>query len=107
MTKCDFGSRQVEYFGHVISSGKVQMDKKKIDSIVDWHVPKNIKELRGFLGLTRYCKRFIKGFGTIARPLTKLLKKNNFKWHDGPTATFEQLRKAIVTGPILAFPNFK
>lgn len=64
------------------------MNKTKIDSILGWLVPKNIKELRGFLGLTNYQGRFIKSCGAIAKPLTDLLKKNSFKWHDGATTSF-------------------
>ena len=79
-TKCDFGATQVKYLGHLISHHEVAMDASKISCILQWPYLKSIKELRGFLGLSRYYKNFIKNYGVLAQPLTFLLKKNVFKW---------------------------
>lgn len=74
--KCTFGTKQVESLGHAISKGTIAMDQAKIESIMNWPMPTCTKDLRGFLGLTGYYKRFIRNYGLLARPLTDLLKKN-------------------------------
>lgn len=74
--KCTFAAKQVDYLGHIIKGGVVQMDPKKIRDVMEWPEPSTVKQLRSFLGLAGYYRRFIKGYGNLARPLTDLLKKN-------------------------------
>ena len=72
-SKCSFGSQSVAYLGHVISSDGVAMDAEKVNTIVSWPVPTTVRAVRGFLGLAGYYRRFIRNYGDITAPLTKLL----------------------------------
>jgi hypothetical protein len=92
LTKCTFAQPQVEYLGHIISGQGVATDPSKIKDIIEWKQPQTLKQLRGFLGLTGYYRRFIKGYASICQPLYLALKKDNFHWEPEQTASFEQLK---------------
>lgn len=106
LSKCSFGQSHISYLGHAISNQGIVMDTKKIKVVTQWHIPTNIKELQGFLGLTRYYHKFIKNFGMIARPLAHLLKTNSFKWSIEVEDSFNKLKRALTTTLVLALLNF-
>ncbi|PWA71682.1 hypothetical protein CTI12_AA283380 [Artemisia annua] len=82
------------------------MDPKKVAAVRDWPVPKTQRQVRGFLGLAWYYRRFVKGYATMAAPLTDLLQKDGFKWDERESTAFEVLKQQLSTAPILGLPNF-
>lgn len=104
--KCCFGRKEVAYLGHIISAKGIVVDPEKIQAMVDWTSLKNIKELRGFLGLTGYYRRFIHRYAHIAAPLTAQLRKDNFLWNSEAESTFVRLKEALLAAPVLGIPNF-
>jgi len=105
-SKCSFGATSVAYLGHVISEGGVAMDADKVAAVASWPPPRSARGLRGFLGLAGYYRKFIKDFGLIAAPLTRLLRRDAFAWDDDATTAFHALKHALTTGPVLQMPDF-
>ena len=101
-----FAQWQMEYLGHVISTNRIEPDHSKIIVMLEWPVPNNQRDLRGFLGLTGFYRKFIKGYAAIVAPLTSLLCKNNFSWTPETQKVFEWLKVAMTNAPVLAIPNF-
>jgi hypothetical protein len=85
---------------------RVATDSKKIEAMKCWPVPKNVKQLRGFLDLTGYYRKFFKGYGTISKSLTRFLKKNAFTWGKEVEVAFQELKQAMMQAPMLVMPNF-
>ncbi|XP_061358911.1 uncharacterized protein LOC133303071 [Gastrolobium bilobum] len=106
MSKCAFGVEEIDYLGHKVSHKGVHADNKKIEAMLSWPPPKSIKQLRGFLGLTGYYRRFVQNYATIASPLTDLLKQGAFNWSEEAQEAFEFLKMAMASTPILVLPNF-
>lgn len=106
-SKCSFAQQNLEYLGHVIGKDGVATDKTKIEAVQNWPVPQSVKQVRAFLGLSGYCRRFIQGYGVISRPLTNLLKKGQpFVWTDEVHNSFVALKAALLSAPVLKLPDF-
>jgi hypothetical protein len=90
----------------MVSSQGVLPEPSKIQAITDWPQPKTITELRGFLGLTGFYRKFIKHYASIALPLTSLLRKDAFLWNDNASQAFQHLKTAMTQAPTLSLPNF-
>ncbi|XP_062099393.1 transposon Ty3-I Gag-Pol polyprotein isoform X1 [Humulus lupulus] len=104
-SKCKFFQPAIDYLGHLVSAQGVQADPSKIAAMVEWPQSRTIKQLRGFLGLTGYYRRFVAHYATIAAPLTKLLK-DNFVWTEQAEIAFRQLKSAMTKTPVLILPDF-
>uniref|UniRef100_A0ACD5T6G6 Uncharacterized protein n=1 Tax=Avena sativa TaxID=4498 RepID=A0ACD5T6G6_AVESA len=105
-SKCSFATTSVAYLGHVITADGVAMDADKVASVATWPTPRSPRALRGFLGLAGYYRKFIRDFGLIASPLTRLLRRDAFTWDDEATTAFEALKGALTTGPVLQMLDF-
>nr|GFA32452.1 retrotransposon protein, putative, Ty3-gypsy subclass [Tanacetum cinerariifolium] len=105
-SKCEFWIPKVHFVSHMINSEGIHVDPAKIESIKDLVSPKSPMEIRQFLGLTGYYRRFIKGFSKIAKPITKLTqKKIKFEWSDKQETAFQLLKQKLCSAPILALPE--
>ena len=82
-SKCEFWLKKVSFLGHVLFENGIEVDHSKVEDVLNWAQPQNVMEVRGFLGLAGYYRRFIENFSKISKPLTELLKKDvPFKWTD-------------------------
>jgi hypothetical protein len=105
-SKCEFGMTEVLYLGHIIGEKGVQVHQEKITTIMEWPTPNTLTELRGFLGICTYYRKFVKGFSQLCEPLTDLTKKGAFKWSEEAQATMDKMKKVMSTCPVLALPDF-
>jgi hypothetical protein len=106
MFKCSFATRQISYLGYVISEQGVSTCPDKVKVVSEWLIP-CVKDLRSFLGLAGYYRKFVKNFGVISRPLTDLLKQHTvFVWTTDHGVAFQTLKTTLVQAPILALPDF-
>jgi hypothetical protein len=107
--KCVFMGTEMEFLGFIVGKDGLRVDPKKIDVIESWPRPSSITEVRSFLGLVQFFRRFIFRFSEIAVPLTNLTKKNQSigRWDDKCDQAFAKLKKAGTSAPILQSPNWK
>jgi len=107
-SKCSLMQTEVSFLGHVVNGSGISTDPEKIKLIEQWPTPNNLRELRGFLGLTGYYRRFVYGYAKTAGPLNNLNKKNTrFKWTEECQSAFDELKNALQSPPILTLPNDK
>ncbi|XP_071683404.1 uncharacterized protein [Lolium perenne] len=101
----EFIDNEVGFLGHIISKEGIVVDPSKVAAVTEWEPPKNVGEIRSFLGLAGYYRRFIENFSKIAKPMTELLKKEKkFVWTEACEASFQELKKRLVSAPILCLP---
>ncbi|KAI5407215.1 hypothetical protein KIW84_053460 [Lathyrus oleraceus] len=106
-SKCAFFTTRIKYLGHFITPTGVTTDPIKVQVVRAWPAPQTVKQLRGFLGLTGYYRRFIKGYSIIASPLTDLLKRDSFHWPEEAHTAFTTLKDALSNSPVLAIPDIQ
>ena len=105
-SKCSFFSKEIQYLGHILSAKGIRPLPAKTHTIQHMQPPTTAKQVRAFLGLVRYYRKFIKGFSKIAKPLTLLTRQQvKFEWRPVHHTTFLHLKEAIVQAPILHYPN--
>jgi hypothetical protein len=106
LSKCEFWMKQVAFLGHVISKGGISVDPSKVQDVLSWKAPTSVDDIRSFLGLAGYYRRFIEEFSKISKPMTELLEKDKkFKWTSACEASFQELKKRLTTAPILVMPD--
>jgi hypothetical protein len=106
-SKCSFAQPQLEYLGHIIGAQGVATDPTKVKVVQEWPIPSTVKQVRSFLGLAGYYKKFIRQYGVISRPLSNLLKKGTqFLWTTVHQEAFQVLKQALISAPVLKLPDF-
>ncbi|KAL0553440.1 hypothetical protein IC582_007335 [Cucumis melo] len=105
-SKCEFWLKQVSFLGHVVSKAGVSVDPAKIEAVTGWTRPSTVSEVRSFLGLAGYYRRFVENFSRIATPLTQLTRKGApFVWSKACEDSFQTLKQKLVTAPVLTVPD--
>jgi hypothetical protein len=105
LSKCEFWISEVLFLGHIINREGLDVDPKKVTTILDWKAPKDVQGIKSFIGMAGYYRRFIEGFSKIARPMTTFLaKKVEFKWTLACQKSFEKLKEKLTTAPVLILP---
>jgi hypothetical protein len=105
-SKCEFWLKSVKFLGHTIYHDGISVDPSKVHEVMDWKPPKSVHQIRSFLGLTGYYRRFIPDFSRIAKPMTELLKKGvKFVWSKACEKAFHTLRQNLTSAPVLVQPD--
>eukprot|EP00253_Pinus_taeda_P019316 PITA_19316 len=106
LSKCDFYKEEIQYLGHVISQEGIAVDPEKIKTILEWPVPKDVADIRSFMGLAGYYRRFVEGFSRVAYPITSLQKKGrSFKWSSECQQSFEKLKQLLTSALVLSIAD--
>ena len=105
-SKCHFFKRQVEFLSHIVSQDGVSTDPHKVEAVKEWPIPRRVRDVRAFLGLTGYYRRFIQNYEEIAKSLHELTEKNTeFVWTTERERAFQKLKSSLTTAPILGYPS--
>ncbi|GJT55336.1 putative reverse transcriptase domain-containing protein [Tanacetum coccineum] len=105
-SKCEFWLKEVQFLGHVVNHDGIHVDPSKVESVKNWKTPESSTEIRSFLGLAGYYRRFIENFSKIAKPLTLLTQKNKtYVWGDEQEEAFRILKEKLCNAPVLALPD--
>jgi hypothetical protein len=101
--KCELWIKEVPFLGHMVSPEGIAVDPNKVKEVLEWKPPSMVSEVRSFLGLTSYYRRFIPNFSKIVKPITKLLKKGNkYLWSEACDEAFKHMKRLLTTSPVLA-----
>ena len=107
LSKFEFWLREVSFLGHIVSEEGIRVDPKKIEVIIEWKPSRNVTEVRSFLGLAGYYRKFVKGFSMTAGPMTRLLQENvRFEWSEKCQASFEKLKAFLTEALVLTQPTY-
>ncbi|XP_057250790.1 uncharacterized mitochondrial protein AtMg00860-like [Beta vulgaris subsp. vulgaris] len=105
-SKCEFWMEEVAFLGHIVSKKGISVDPSKITAVSEWPKPRNVTDIRSFLGLAGYYRRFVKDFSRVAKPMTSLMKKDTkFIWTEECEKAFKKLKELLTTAPILTLPE--
>jgi hypothetical protein len=100
--------KEVSFLGHIISKGGIFVDPSKVKDALSWNTPQNVSDIRSFLGLVGYYRRFIEGFSKISKPMIELLEESkSFEWTPRREASFQELKKRLTTAPTLTMPDME
>ena len=101
LSKCDFYRDRIQYLGHIILEEGISVDPEKIEAIMNWPTPRNVTDVRSFMGLAGYYRRFIEGFSRVAHAITSLQKKGmKFKWKSRCEESFQRLKNLLTSAPV-------
>lgn len=104
--KCSFLQRSVDFLGYRISGRGIETDESKVDAVLGWPIPSKLREVRGFLGLCGYYRRFVPNFSEVAAPLHAMTKKNAvFRWTTACQTAFDELKQKLSSAPVLTLPR--
>ena len=102
----EFAKQEMEFLGHIVTPTGLKVDPKKVEAITNWPTPKTVPDLRSFLGHATFYRRFVEGFYRTAAPMTDLLKKDkNFDWNQEHQESFQGIKKALTTSPVLVIAD--
>ncbi|XP_062176055.1 uncharacterized mitochondrial protein AtMg00860-like [Alnus glutinosa] len=105
LKKCEFWLEEASFLSHVVNKNELIVDPDKVKVVVEWEQSANVREIRSFLGIAGYYRRFIEGFFALSGPLTALTRKNaQYEWSEECEASFHELKRRLVIAPVLTLP---